>query len=462
LVAALIEFAAVTAGAVAAGMLYQSLAFERAPLPGFYFVAVLCLATLYVVPSGVARDYSIRRLCERKGQLKRALLRWNSAYSLFVFALFMTHATDFYSRGTIVAQYALGLAAAMMSRSALRAAVTNGLRSGALQSKRVAILGRAATIGETIARLKREGQGVNVVSAVALDDADGYPSISSLSTSADETQRAIAAIREAAQKESVDEIVIDLPWSATERIQQLVEGLAVIPATIHLAPNHSVPWGRDPACARIGLVRTIRLLGAPMTFRDRVMKRAFDIVATLLILIASIPLFVVVAIAIKLDSRGPVFFRQRRHGFNHQEFKVFKFRTMKAADDGPVIRQAVRNDARVTFVGRILRSTNLDELPQLFNVLAGDMSLVGPRPHALAHNNEYELLIQQYAWRHRVKPGITGWAQLNGHRGETSSIEKMNRRIDCDLFYIDNWSLAFDLKILFLTPLSRQSYRNAY
>jgi Undecaprenyl-phosphate glucose phosphotransferase len=461
IVAAVTEFATVVVAAICAGALYQSLAFDRPPLPGFYFLAVFCLAVLFVVPCGVAGDYSIRRLCDRKGQLKLVLLRWNSAYSLFVFALFMTHATDFYSRGTIVFQYVLGLAAAMVSRSLLRAAVMNGLRSGALQSKKIVVIGSATTIDETIRRLKLEGQGVNVVRAVRLSGVGSSWSKGGIA-SVEEVRHAVATIQDAARQEPVDEIVIDLPWSATDLVQRLVDGLAIVPATIHLAPNHAISWARDPACSRIGLVRTIRLLRAPMTFRDRVLKRTFDVIATVLILVASAPLLAVVAIAIRIDSRGPVFFRQRRHGFNHQEFRVFKFRTMKTTDDGLVIRQAVRNDDRITFVGRILRSTNLDELPQLFNVLAGDMSLVGPRPHALAHNNEYEALIQQYAWRHRVKPGITGWAQLNGFRGETSSIEKMHRRIDCDLFYIDNWSLTFDLKILILTPFSRQSYLNAY
>jgi lipopolysaccharide/colanic/teichoic acid biosynthesis glycosyltransferase len=169
-----------------------------------------------------------------------------------------------------------------------------------------------------------------------------------------------------------------------------------------------------------------------------------------------------IALLIRIDSPGPALFRQRRNGFNQREFRVFKFRTMSTLDDGDVIQQATRNDDRVTRLGRFLRRTNLDEVPQLLNVIIGDMSLVGPRPHAVAHNSEYEERISLYARRHNVKPGITGWAQVNGFRGETDSIDKMRRRVEHDLFYIDNWSPLFDIKILLMTLLSSRSYRNAY
>jgi lipopolysaccharide/colanic/teichoic acid biosynthesis glycosyltransferase len=180
------------------------------------------------------------------------------------------------------------------------------------------------------------------------------------------------------------------------------------------------------------------------------------------LLILSAPFLALVALLIKCNSKGPVIFRQRRHGFNQHEFRVFKFRTMNALDDGPVIRQATRNDNRVTWIGRFLRATNIDELPQLLNVIMGDMSLVGPRPHAVAHNNIYEEKIRLYARRHNVKPGITGWAQVRGFRGETDSVQKMRDRVEHDFFYIDHWSLLFDIKILAITLFSLRSYRNAY
>jgi lipopolysaccharide/colanic/teichoic acid biosynthesis glycosyltransferase len=171
--------------------------------------------------------------------------------------------------------------------------------------------------------------------------------------------------------------------------------------------------------------------------------------------VALLPLLTVVSLLILAESGRPLFFRQRRYGFNQQEFRIIKFRTMTTLDDGDVVPQARRNDPRVTPLGRFLRKWNIDELPQLVNVLKGDMSLVGPRPHALSHNREYEQKIALYARRHNVPPGITGWAQVNGLRGETDTEEKMRRRVDHDLYYIDNWSPWLDLRILLLTLFSR-------
>jgi len=160
------------------------------------------------------------------------------------------------------------------------------------------------------------------------------------------------------------------------------------------------------------------------------------------------PLFLMAAIAIKLDSDGPIIFRQRRNGFNAKEFVIFKFRTMTVVEDGAAITQACRGDHRATRVGKFLRRSSIDELPQLLNVLKGDMSLVGPRPHAIAHDKEYKGHIADYGFRHHIKPGITGWAQVNGLRGETRSLEKMTERVKLDLWYINNWSLGFDINIL--------------
>ena len=170
-----------------------------------------------------------------------------------------------------------------------------------------------------------------------------------------------------------------------------------------------------------------------------------------LALVALAPLLALVAALIKLVSRGPVLFMQTRNGFNGRPFRMCKFRTMSVLEDGPIIRQATKDDPRVTWLGRLLRRTNLDELPQLFNVIAGQMSLVGPRPHAAAHNSEYERLIADYAYRYHVKPGITGWAQINGFRGETRTLDLMEKRVELDRWYIENWSYWLDLKIILRT-----------
>jgi lipopolysaccharide/colanic/teichoic acid biosynthesis glycosyltransferase len=173
-------------------------------------------------------------------------------------------------------------------------------------------------------------------------------------------------------------------------------------------------------------------------------------------------LLAVVSLAIKLDSSGPVVFRQHRKGFNGRSFEILKFRTMTVLENGGAIRQARRKDKRVTRMGRLLRATSIDELPQLINVLRGEMSIVGPRPHALAHDDEYATSIANYAFRHHVKPGITGWAQVNGYRGETSEIELMKKRIDLDLWYVNNWNFLLDLWVIIRTCFEVVRGRNAY
>ena len=213
--------------------------------------------------------------------------------------------------------------------------------------------------------------------------------------------------------------------------------------------------------ARHGPLASLQLVRAPLSRLDLLQKRAFDFLAATSGLIAAAPFMAIIAVLIKLDSPGPVFFRQRRYGFNRKPFRILKFRTMSTLDDGAVVNQATRHDPRVTRVGRWLRRLNLDELPQLLNVIRGEMSLVGPRPHAIAHDHEFEKVVDSYACRHNVKPGITGWAQVHGFRGETNTPDKIERRLEYDLYYIENWSLARDVWILFWTVFSPTAYRNA-
>jgi undecaprenyl-phosphate galactose phosphotransferase/putative colanic acid biosynthesis UDP-glucose lipid carrier transferase len=212
----------------------------------------------------------------------------------------------------------------------------------------------------------------------------------------------------------------------------------------------------------IGEVWTAELKRAPLGKCERALKRAIDLFAASVGLVLLSPLLLMTAVLIKLESSGPVLFTQCRRGFNGRAFRIVKFRTMSVLEDGPVIRQATRNDPRFTRVGRWLRRTNIDELPQLINVLRGEMSLVGPRPHAVAHDDEYERRIATYAFRYHVKPGMTGWAQLNGFRGETRTLDAMSRRIECDLWYIKHWSVLLDLRILCGTLTSELWRSNGY
>ena len=212
----------------------------------------------------------------------------------------------------------------------------------------------------------------------------------------------------------------------------------------------------------VGGLMVWRMATRPLSSEALVLKRLEDLLLGLGLLVVALPLMALIALAVRLDTPGPILFRQRRHGFNGREFTVLKFRSMTAApQDDSNVPQARRNDPRITRVGAFIRRTSLDELPQLFNVMRGDMSLVGPRPHAIAHNEAFGAQIEDYLRRHRVKPGITGWAQVNGYRGETETIEKMAKRIEMDLYYIDNWSLALDMRIL-LRTIAVAVHPNAY
>ncbi|ABE43808.1 undecaprenyl-phosphate glucose phosphotransferase [Polaromonas sp. JS666] len=246
-------------------------------------------------------------------------------------------------------------------------------------------------------------------------------------------------------------IYLSLPMASRPRILQVLDGLKDTTASIYFVPDMFVTdliQGRsDSVCG----VTVISVCDTPFRGVNGALKRVSDIVLSLLILLLMSPLMLVIALAVKLDSPGPVIFKQRRYGLDGEQILVYKFRSMAVTEDGNTIQQAQKNDMRVTRLGAFLRRTSLDELPQFINVLQGRMSIVGPRPHAVAHNEMYRTLIKGYMVRHKVRSGITGWAQVNGQRGETDTLDKMEARIDCDLDYLRNWSLQLDLFIILKT-----------
>ncbi|MET0605697.1 MAG: exopolysaccharide biosynthesis polyprenyl glycosylphosphotransferase, partial [Beijerinckiaceae bacterium] len=248
-----------------------------------------------------------------------------------------------------------------------------------------------------------------------------------------------------------DEVFLLLDRDRYGVIDQVIESFSTIPAAIHLGSERMLDRFVDAKVSKIGAITLLSLTRQPLSVPEIAAKRAFDLAASILGLILLSPLVLIVAALIKYDSPGPVFFLQRRYGFNQKQFRIFKFRTMTTLDDGPVVAQVAVGDQRITRVGAFLRRWNIDELPQLLNVIRGEMSLVGPRPHALAHDHLFMQRIALYARRHNVKPGITGWAQVNGFRGETSTDDKMRGRVEHDFSYIDQWSMLLDLKIILLT-----------
>jgi putative colanic acid biosysnthesis UDP-glucose lipid carrier transferase len=265
-----------------------------------------------------------------------------------------------------------------------------------------------------------------------------------------------------ARRGQIDIVYITFPMRAEDRIRDVLAKLADTTASVYIVPDFFVFELLHARWTNINGLPAVSVFENPLYGVDGLAKRTADLVFGAMILAASALPMSIIAAVIKLTSRGPVFFRQLRYGLDGREIRVWKFRTMTCCDNGPAVQQATRDDARVTGFGRLLRRTSLDELPQLFNVIQGSMSLVGPRPHATAHNEQYRSLIDGYMLRHKVKPGITGLAQVNGYRGETETLEKMEKRIACDHQYIREWSLWMDLKILVKTLSVVIKQRNAY
>lgn len=375
---------------------------------------------------------------------------------------FLLKVSEDFSRGWAITWFVT--AAFMLAGT--RAAMTlwiRRLKGQGVFNSRVAIFGAAAQ-GQKLAQYIR-GNGKLTISLVGFfdDRRDGrvpviVDDLPVFGTSDD----LVAMIREGL----IDQVIVALPWSASQRIQQVVQKLAMTPVRIRLAPDLANFAFAHRPLVLLGDMPVITLFERPISGTDAIVKRAEDLLFTSIILFFIWPIMLIAAIAVKLDSPGPVFFRQPREGFNNQRFDVLKFRSMvhdQCETDG--VQQATRGDARVTRVGRIIRATSIDELPQLFNVLMGDMSLVGPRPHApstRANGRLFHEVVQTYAARHKVKPGITGWAQVCGWRGETDTEEKLVKRLEHDLHYIENWSVPFDIYILFRTVFAVLFPKNAF
>ncbi|MBY5923590.1 undecaprenyl-phosphate glucose phosphotransferase [Ferrimonas balearica] len=265
-----------------------------------------------------------------------------------------------------------------------------------------------------------------------------------------------------AERGGIDQIFVALPLKAEDRISAILQRCANTTSQVHIVPNFFVYNLVNAAWCEVGGIRTLSVYESPIRGPWGALKRAEDLtIATIALLVFAIPMLLI-ALAIRLESRGPVLFKQERYGVDGRKIEVWKFRSMTCVENGTTIKQATRNDSRITKIGAFIRRTSLDELPQFINVLQGRMSVVGPRPHAVAHNEQYRALIQGYMLRHKVKPGITGWAQVNGWRGETDTLDKMARRVEHDMHYITHWSVVLDIQILFLTLRKGFVHDNAY
>ncbi len=327
------------------------------------------------------------------------------------------------------------------------------------ENRRTAVVIGAGTLGVKVARSLREAheQGIDFVGYFddrTDDRVDPHAAA-----------HRVGSLKDAAQfvqSHAIREVYITLPLGSQPRIVELLEELQGTTASIFFVPD---VFGISIIQGRLQDLNGVPIVGmceTPFTGTNQLVKRIEDIVLSAIILVLISPLLLAVSIGVKLSSPGPVIFRQKRNGLDGEEIVVYKFRSMRAMDNGPVVKQATKDDPRITRFGAFIRRTSLDELPQFINVLQGRMSIVGPRPHAVAHNELYRKLIKAYMVRHKVKPGITGWAQVNGHRGETDTVEKMQARVEYDLEYLRNWSLGFDLQIVARTVKLVFFDRNAY
>ena len=399
----------------------------------------------------------------RGDRLKREIVQiwwaWFIILLILLFLAFISKSTDSYSRLVTTVWFGLAPLLITLWRIALRLALRS-VRARGYNTRVTAIVGMTE-LGERLAEQIREVSWLGLRLSGFYDDRQ----VERCHEVDENLGRRIGNLNdvvEAARAGEVDLVYIALPLRAEPRINELLRRLADTTASVYMAADFlsfdllHARWGS------IGTMPVVSIHETPFYGVDGWLKRLEDIVLTSLILmLISIPMLVI-AVAVKLTSKGPVFFKQRRYGLNGDVIDVLKFRSMTVSEDGPIIRQATKDDERLTPIGAFLRRTSLDELPQFFNVLTGRMSIVGPRPHAVAHNELYRTKIQGYMLRHKVKPGITGWAQINGWRGETDTLEKMEKRVEHDLEYIRNWSLLWDIQIILMTVFGSGARKNAY
>ncbi|MBR1282172.1 undecaprenyl-phosphate glucose phosphotransferase [Bradyrhizobium sp. AUGA SZCCT0177] len=457
--AAATEFLLVTVAAYSAAVLYHRVVLLSPPDAAKYIQESLLISALQLLVSMGLRQYS------RIQTQTRHVFLWSGAsavffvFAIFISTLFLLKVSEGYSRATIIAQAVSVLLTVLGTRAVWFSLLRRAIATGLIDARRIILIGDQGHCLKFSVRAMETG--------IRTIHSFDFPPVRT-NASKPAPSGAVRALPDARQLVAncrplrADDIVI-LPTEAdVPSALALASALSDLPVDVHVLPVGSIDLMAVSRITPFGDMVTMRIFQCPLAPFNRAIKRAFDVVAAIAGLIIISPLFVIVAVAIKLDSPGPVFFRQTRHGYNNEPIRVLKFRSMTVMEEGDNFKPVTRHDPRVTRLGRLMRHTNVDELPQLFNVLIGDMSLVGPRPHATAQNEVFAELISSFSRRHNVKPGITGWAQVNGYRGETDTLEKMQRRVEHDLYYIDNWSPLLDLKILVMTFFSRKVYWNAF
>jgi Undecaprenyl-phosphate glucose phosphotransferase len=441
---------------VAAGFLYDAVALRGNGEGQSYLGSGIAVATLYSAFGHAAQLYRAPNLLRLKWQVGRSTLIWLMVFVFLATLVFLLKIGAAFSRGEMLLFFTSGIVVTAVMRLAVAHVCTLVISSGALKPNRVILVGLAEELAANDALSALERYGYAVVCVFPLPVAQDR-------TFDEEALKArLREVIRHVREMNIDEIIVAIPWSLTDLLGAVENELRILPVPVKLVPDTTTGRVLDRPLFEFGPTKAVQLQRAPLSAVQRNLKQGMDrfLAATFLVLL--MPFFAVISAAIRLESPGPALFLQTRVGFNGRQFRIFKFRTMSTLDDGPVVVQATRNDKRVTHLGALLRKLSIDEVPQLLNVLRGEMSLVGPRPHALAHDNEYDRLIATYAIRHKMKPGITGWAQVNGFRGETPEISMMKRRVESDLWYIEYWSLWLDIRILLVTVVRVLKPDNAF
>jgi len=429
----------------------------------YYGATIAGIAAMAVVAVQAAGLYQVQAFYGHANSYLRLSSAWSLVFFVVIGISFFAKASEQFSRVWLAAFFICGATALIGFRLALAQLVRQWMRDGRLE-RRTVVVGA-------------DEEGEQLVHALATQRDSGLRVLGLFDDRSDDRAGTTCGGRpklgtvddlvEFARRTRVDLVIFSLPITAEKRIMQMLKKLWVLPVDIRLSAHTNKLRFRPRSYSYIGGVPVLDVFDRPITDWDVVVKSLFDKVVGSLVLLAALPIMAITALAIKLDSRGPVLFRQKRYGFNNELIEVFKFRSMYAdQSDATASNLVTKGDPRVTRVGRFIRKTSIDELPQLFNVVfKGNLSLVGPRPHAVhakAEDRLYDEAVDGYFARHRVKPGITGWAQINGWRGETDNQEKIQRRVEHDLHYIENWSVPLDLYILAATPFALLKTENAY
>jgi Undecaprenyl-phosphate glucose phosphotransferase len=394
------------------------------------------VASVFVVVAMRASEYNLANIASPS--FKRLAWHWMVSLSLFLAAVFVLKVGGIFSRGAFLIFAVAGAAALIVNRNFVAIALNTGLVRSLLQPQRCALVGDAGEVSRAQLQLEKSSSNISITECIEIGEGSDSKTLANV----------INRLMSLSREHAIDTILIALPWSRSAEIKTALATLRQQALPVILLPDAQVSQFISQPSISFSDLPAFVIKRQALSSAEQMNKRILDVVLAAFALVVLSPIFALAALLIKVDSPGPVFFRQRRSGFNNRDFQILKFRTMHVMEDRGQIRQASRKDERITRVGAFLRRSSIDELPQLINVLRGEMSLVGPRPHAVSHNAEWAELVDDYALRHHIKPGITGLAQVNGYRGLCDTCEHVKMRVHYDLEYINHWSIWLDLQII--------------